>query len=139
MRALLESHAFVIALASFLMLVGTIALLPFVLIQIPEDYFLPGHESKLRRHPVARAFVIIARNVLALVLLAAGIAMLFLPGQGLLTIVVALIVADFPGKRRIELAILRRPAILRAVNRMRAKLRHPPLRMPQPEPKGAVS
>jgi hypothetical protein len=129
---------YLIALASFLMFVGTILILPFVLIQIPPDYFLPGHERRLaRRHPVIRALVVVARNILGFVLLLIGFAMLFLPGQGLLTMAVAFFVLDFPGKRRFELAILRRPTIIRGVNKLRAALRHPPLRIPPAEPEVA--
>jgi hypothetical protein len=121
------------------MLVGTILLVPFLLTQIPPDYFMPGHERRLaRRHPVMRVLIIFARNVLGFVLLLIGFAMLFLPGQGLLTMTVAFFVLDFPGKRRMELAILRRPTILRGLNKLRAVLRHPPLRIPPAEPSAAL-
>ena len=139
MGSFIRDWGYLIAGGSFLMLVGTILVLPFVLIQIPPDYFMPGHEKRLaRRHPVLRVLVTIGRNFLGTILFLIGFAMLFLPGQGLLTMAVAFLVLDFPGKRRFELAILRRPVIHRGVDKLRAVLHHPPLRIPPAEPKVAT-
>ena len=59
----------------------------------------------------------------------AGLAMLVLPGQGLLTILIGLMLLDFPGKRRLERRIVARPAILAMLNRMRARRGRDPLRV----------
>ena len=67
------------------------------------------------------------RNALGAVLLAAGIAMLVLPGQGLLTILLGLMLVDFPGKRRAERALVARPNVFEALNWLRAKAGRPPL------------
>ena len=56
--------------------------------------------------------------------------MLALPGQGLLTIFMGLMLMNFPGKRSLELRIIRIPSILKSVNWMRAKADHPPLNLP---------
>lgn len=56
----------------------------------------------------------------------AGIAMLVLPGQGLLTILIGLLLLDFPGKRAVELRLVRRPAIRGFLDRMRQKRGVPP-------------
>jgi hypothetical protein len=71
------------------------------------------------------------RNALALVLLAAGILMLVLPGQGILTILIALMVSTFPGKYRMERAIMRRPRVLRAANWIRRRYHKPELNPPR--------
>ena len=42
----------------------------------------------------------IARNILGYVLIALGVVQLFVPGQGILTILAGLAVADWPGKGR---------------------------------------
>jgi hypothetical protein len=52
-----------------------------------------------------------------------------LPGQGLLTILIALILLDFPGKRSLERRIIARPKVLRAVNGLRTKAGRPPLHL----------
>ena len=73
----------------------------------------------------------LAKNGLGVVLLAAGIAMLVLPGQGLLTLVVALILLDFPGKRRLQRRIVYAPRVLAALNALRRRAGREPL---EPEP-----
>ena len=70
------------------------------------------------------------KNLLGLFLLGAGIVMLLTPGQGLLTILFSLFVLNFPGKRRLELALIRRPALYRAVNALRRLRGKPPLQLP---------
>jgi hypothetical protein len=75
-------------------------------------------------------FGLTLKNVLGLLLIGAGIAMLLLPGQGLLTIVIGIMLLNFPGKRKLELRLIRIPALLRTVNRLRAKADRPPLELP---------
>ena len=73
-----------------------------------------------------------ARTALAgsvLLLLAAGVVMLLAPGQGLLTIMVALLFLDFPGKRRLQRRIVASPRVLRALNAMRRRAGQPPLQL----------
>ena len=71
--------------------------------------------------PVARAFLLVGRNVLGCLLIAAGVAMLVLPGQGVLTILVGTMLVDFPGKRRLERWIVERGPVLRAMNWLRER------------------
>jgi hypothetical protein len=54
-----------------------------------------------------------------------------IPGQGLLTVLIGLMLLDFPGRRRLEKALARRRSILAAMNRIRARFGHPPLLPPQ--------
>jgi len=72
----------------------------------------------------------IFRNLAALVLLLAGVAMLLLPGQGLLTIVLGIFIADFPGKRNLERRLVANRKVFDAINWVRdkkgvEKLAHP--------------
>ena len=60
----------------------------------------------------------------------AGVAMLFIPGQGLLTMLLGLALIDFPGKRAMEIKLLRRPKINRAINWVRRKYGREPLQVP---------
>ena len=53
--------------------------------------------------------------------------MLFLPGQGLLTILIGVSLMDFPGKRTIERKLISRPVVLQAINRIRQRFDRPPL------------
>jgi hypothetical protein len=109
---------------SLAMLVGSLVLLYFFITRMPADYFAE-EEAPPRpwedAHSALGVTVHVARNVAGLVLLVAGIAMLVLPGQGLLTILMAVILLEFPGKRRIELALVRRRQICSGLNWIRER------------------
>jgi hypothetical protein len=98
------------------------------------DYFLhpsPPVESWRRRHPALRISTLVIKNVLGVVLLLAGLAMLVLPGQGIITILVAMSLLNFPGKRSLELRIIRQGPVLQAINWIRARAKRPPLVVPR--------
>lgn len=103
---------------------------PWLLVRMPSDYFNTPSRPLHYRGPLGWVIWLL-RNALALVLLAAGILMLVLPGQGILTILVALMVSTFPGKYRLERAIMRRPSVLRAANWIRRRYRKPELNPPR--------
>ncbi|GAB4140532.1 MAG: hypothetical protein Fur0037_07050 [Planctomycetota bacterium] len=114
-----------LSLASLLL---AVSLLPVVVARLPRDYFARSRgpwEGAGRRSLAWR----VLKNSLAALFVLAGIAMLVLPGQGLLTILAGLLLADFPGKRRIERALVRRPSILRLVNRMRERRGREPIEL----------
>lgn len=100
----------------------TLSLLsPFVIVyfieKLPADYFVQPHRPlRSRLHPLG-----ILKNLIGLFLALAGIAMLVLPGQGILTIMVGLALMDFPGKKKMELALLRLPKVTEAVSWIRKK------------------
>lgn len=122
-----------IFLASVLMFLGSLIVIPILVTRMRSDYFLcrrPSAESWMGQHPAARAAFYVAKNVLGLILLVAGIAMLVLPGQGVLTILVGITLLNFPGKRRLELRIVRQRRVLQAINWMRARAKRPPLILP---------
>ncbi len=52
--------------------------------------------------------------------------MLFLPGQGLLTMLLGILFIDFPGKHRLEQKLIQHPKILRTINTFREKAGKPP-------------
>jgi hypothetical protein len=109
-------------LAGFASLVLFMALTPWVVGLLPSDYFA-RHPQQTNifylRHPAVRIIWHVIKNLLGVVFVAAGLIMLFTPGQGLLTILLGLICLDFPGKRLLERKMVERPTILRALNWMR--------------------
>ncbi|MCF6311045.1 MAG: hypothetical protein L3J39_01200 [Verrucomicrobiales bacterium] len=119
------------SLATFL--IG-LTIVPLIAIRMNEDYFLyqkkPPIDSFRRQHPVVRWFTLIIKNLLGLLLVLAGIAMLALPGQGIITILLGIMLMNFPGKQKIELRIIRIPKVLHSINWIRAKAAHPPLKLP---------
>ena len=102
--------------ASAAMFMAGLIGMPILLVRMRRDYFV-------RRRPreVAGWTVLIIKNFVGLTLLLAGIAMLVLPGQGLITILVAISLLNFPGKRRLERRIVSQPSVLRAINWIRSK------------------
>ena len=67
-------------------------------------------------------------EILGMILVFIGFILLFLPGQGLLSILTGLVLMDFPGKYQLESRLIARPAIFRVVNRIRAAGGKPPFK-----------
>jgi Zn-dependent protease with chaperone function len=78
-------------------------------------------------HPVLRLLGLVVKNVGGVVFLLAGFAMLFLPGQGLLTMLIGISLMDFPRKRELEAKMVGQPTLLGVINGMRRKFDKPPL------------
>jgi hypothetical protein len=113
-----------LAAASALMFAVSILVIPLVAARIPADYFCAhrrGPTGWRKRHPGLRLCVLVLKNVLGLALVLAGVLMLFLPGQGLLTIFLAIMLMDFPGKYRLERYIISRGPVLRGINWLRQR------------------
>jgi hypothetical protein len=102
----------------------------YVLARIPADFFV-NHSARGTsvRHPVLRVLWIITRNVLGWFLIALGVVLSLpgVPGQGILTILMGVVLVDFPGKYGVERWIVSRGFVSRSINMLRAKLGRPPL------------
>jgi hypothetical protein len=106
--------------------------LPWLVAQIPEDYFLPKKRQPTQwkqLHSVIRLLALIGKNLVGCGLIVAGMLMLFLPGQGILTLVMGLLLVDYPGKFRLERKLVKIPAVLNSLNWLRRKAKKPPLVM----------
>lgn len=109
------------------------AAIAIVMVKIPKNYFsshykrdfLPGSSF------IVRWGAVIAKNIFGVFLIILGIALSLpgVPGQGVLTILLGLIMLDIPGKRPLEARIIKRPAVLAAINKLRAKYDKPPLEL----------
>jgi hypothetical protein len=62
-----------------------------------------------------------------LVLLGIVLSLPGVPGQGVLTILLGVMLLDFPGKRGLELKLVSRPKVLNTINRIRHRFDRPPL------------
>ncbi len=102
-----------------------------VIVKIPANYFSSHYQQDFLPNSswLTRWGAVVAKNIVGVVLVIAGIVMLIGPGQGILTILIGLIMMDIPGKRPIEARIIKRPAVLHAVNALRARYGKPPLQM----------
>lgn len=111
--------------------VVSLALVSFLLVKLPPTYFQASHDRGFweDRHQMIRWGGIILKNLLGLILVVLGILMSLpgVPGQGVLTILLGVMLMDFPGKRRLEYKIVSQPKMLGAINRLRKKFEKPPL------------
>ena len=109
------------------------AAIGIVMVKIPAHYFSTHYKQDfLPGSPwLVRWSAVILKNILGFVLIAIGIVLSLpgVPGQGILTILLGLIMIDIPGKRPIEARIIKQPAVLAAVNKLRAKYDKPPLEL----------
>ena len=113
-----------LGLLSVVTFVGSLVAVPWLIGRMRADYFLTHWQvvqARHRRHPALALTVFLARNALGLLLVAAGLAMLFLPGQGLLTVLIGVCVMDFPGKRGLLQRLVRGPKVQGALNWIRRK------------------
>ena len=110
--------------------IASLALVTFFVVRIPSDYFSTG------RRPPARpgwehVAIAILKNLAGVALVLVGIVLSLpgIPGQGILTVLVGLMLTDLPGVRRLERALARRPTVRRALDTIRAKFGRGPLRI----------
>lgn len=126
----LENHeklALVISGASVLVFFAFLIAVPVILVKLPADYFQRPSVgwTGSERWSVSRIIYLIIKNMVGVVLLLAGILMLFLPGQGLISMVMGFSLLDLPFKRRIVRRIVCKPRVMRPLNRLRARFNRP--------------
>jgi len=101
----------------------SLAIVSFIMVKIPAEYFRKDTPRDLwsDKHPVVRFLGVFVKNLLGLLLVALGIVMSIpgVPGQGILTILLGIMLLDFPGKRDLEYRLVSRPRVLNAINKLR--------------------
>lgn len=120
------------AAASVLIFLGSLVAVPLVVSRINADYFNREKRPPSRwanSHRAVRILLRIGKNALGVVFVIAGLAMLVLPGQGLLTLLMGVLLIEFPGKYRFEKWLVRRPFVRTPVNWLRNKAGRPPLQL----------
>ena len=130
-----EGHRWAVwtlAALSFGSLVVSGVLVSAVLLRLPPDHY--SRSAPPPRAPgagIVSVFTgglwLVVRNVLGWMFVAAGVAMLVLPGQGLLSILAGLVLVDFPGKQRFERRLLASPVVRQGMNWLRRRAGRPPL------------
>lgn len=113
--------------------IGSLVLAPSVIARLPADYFRDqrrARDASRAPRPLLHFTMALLKNLLGGALIVAGAAMIVLPGQGLLTMAIGVGLVDFPGKRRLVNAVVRRPVVLRSLNWVRAKAHKAPFLEP---------
>ena len=97
---------------------------------IPEDYFINKKDLKVKTSNIFIWYIVlIFKNLIGYSLILGGIMMLVLPGQGLFTIIIGLMMSNYPGKYSIEKKFIAIPTILKSINWLRRKSNKPPIRI----------
>ncbi len=125
-----ETVLFWLTIASIIGLIASLAIIPWVLVRIPSDYFSHKKRQKYQWDnypPILRLAFVLLKNILGVVFILIGIILLILPGQGILMIVAGLFFVDFPYKYEVEGWIIKHPVVLGSINRLRAKAKRSPL------------
>ena len=122
-----------LGILSVVTFVGTLTIIPVLVIRLPANYFMYEERWQLpQRWPrvTLRLLGLLGKNLLGLIFIVAGLVMLVLPGQGIITILIGVMLTNFPGKRTLEQRLVQQPAVLRTLNWIRAKADQPPLVVP---------
>ena len=124
-QVLLGLGIFVVSLAF------SFASIVIVLVKIPANYFSTHYKQDFLPDSswIVRWGAVIAKNLFGVFLILLGIVLSLpgVPGQGILTILLGIIMLDIPGKRPLEAKIIQRPAVLSAANKLRLRWDKPPL------------
>lgn len=122
------------AILSIVTFVGSLIVVPWIISRLPTNYFSDEkrHLSKLSGyHPVVYISLRIIKNLVGIVFFIAGVAMLVLPGQGVLTMLIGMGLTDFPGKYKIERKIVSNMKVFKALNWVRKRAGVLPLQYPE--------
>jgi hypothetical protein len=118
---------------SLLAVIGTIIGVPWVVTRLPHDYFSRPRRAVWRETADEPVFALVLgafKNLLGALLVLLGLVMLVTPGQGLLTLLVGLLLMNFPGKYQLERWLVLRPGVLRGLNWLRGRRNQVPFDTP---------
>lgn len=108
-----------------------LAIVSFVLVKIPANYFSKDHSRAFlsERPPVIRYLGVVGKNLLGVLLVTLGIVLSLpgVPGQGILTILLGMMLLDFPGRRSLEHKLVNRPSVSKTINKLRHRFGKPSL------------
>ena len=119
-----------LATISLFVFIFSLVSIKWLVALIPTDYFVKKNISKSKKsYSLLWLMSIIVKNIIGYTLILGGILMLVLPGQGLFTILMGLILSNYPGKYTIEKRIISIPSILKTINWLRKKSNKPRLKI----------
>lgn len=133
----LASHQLLFGVAtvgSVVLLLGTLAAIPVVVVRLPADYLVYSRRRSISRekHHMSIFILLVAcKNLLGILLIVLGVIMLITPGQGLLAILTGISVSNLPGKYRLERWLIIRGPIWKTVGYLRQRAGAPPMQHPR--------
>lgn len=127
-----ESLLLYLGLFSLFFFLVTLFLIPWLVLRIPEDYFMAETRRSLlgeMHDPVLRVVLQILKNMIGVFFIQVGIMLLVLPGQGLLNILLGIIMIDFPGKYHLQRRCISWESVLHTMNWLRKKGKRAPIKL----------
>ena len=116
-------------LVAGLLFVGTLIIIPIIVVSLPVDYFVRSKRTRERKQKasIAKLLLIVIKNALGILLIISGIFMLVLPGQGLLTVLLGFMLTNFPGKYYLERKLVRIKTVSHSINWIRKRAAKKPM------------
>ncbi|MCH2533155.1 MAG: hypothetical protein MK008_01790 [Bdellovibrionales bacterium] len=115
----IEKHWLALNLLALALFVGSIVVSVFIILKLPQNYWLT---ENYRKPSLMESLL---RNIVATVFFWAGVAMLFLPGQGIITIVISFLISHVPYKRRLIRYFISKPKVQKGFDYIRTKFGKP--------------
>ena len=128
----LKTHGVMLISVSVASFIISVLFCTLVFAYLPSNYFLPNRQVSRIEHPILRIVFKCLKNLFAVILVIIGIIQIPLPGQGVLTILIGIIISDIPGKRKLERRIISSPVVLTAANTIRSRFKRPLLILDEP-------
>ena len=126
-KVLIGAGIFVV---SFFANLGIVSL---ILVKLPADHFSKSRKTKFWSgpRPWLHAAKVIGKNIGGVLLVALGVVLSLpgVPGQGLLTVLLGIMLLDFPGRDRLEQKLLSKPSIVNTINSLRGRFGKKPLEL----------
>jgi hypothetical protein len=112
---------------------ANLGIVTLILVKLPADHFSKSRKTKFWSgpRPWLHAAKAIGKNIAGVLLVALGVVLSLpgVPGQGLLTVLLGIMLVDFPGRHRLEQKLLSKPSILNSINKLRARFKKKPLEL----------
>lgn len=121
----IQEHWIALSLVNVALFVGFIIIVIYAFSTLPSDYWEQKDDGRFST-PLYR----VTRNLVALPVLFMGILMLFLPGQGLLTILLSLLISDFNYKHKLVHKIIANKKVRDSLDFLRRKMGKDTFRWP---------
>jgi hypothetical protein len=112
---------------------ANLGIVSFILVKLPADHFSKSRKTKFWAgpRPWLHAAKVIGKNIGGVLLVALGVVLSLpgVPGQGLLTVLLGIMLLDFPGRHRLEQKLLSKPSIVNSINKLRGRFGKKPLEL----------
>lgn len=112
---------------------ANLGIVTWILVKLPADHFSKSRKTKFWAgpRPWIHAAKVIGKNIGGVLLVALGIVLSLpgVPGQGLLTVLLGIMLLDFPGRHRLEQKLLSKPSIVNSINKLRGRFGKKPLEL----------